>query len=111
MQTVGQRANEWLHWRRTFQNFVAVLPQKDLDNLAVLSNFVSPSIFQHVEDCTDYDTSIETLQTLFIKPKNEIFARHLLATRKQATTETLDKYLQALKTLRKDCNFKNVTAA
>lgn len=90
---------------------MAVLPQEDLDKLAVLSNFVSPSIFQHIEDCTDYETSIETLQTLFIKPKNEIFARHLLATRKQAPTETLDEYLQALKTLSKDCNFKNVTAA
>ena len=84
---------------------------QDLDKLAVLSNFVSPSIFQHIEDCTDYETSIETLQVLFIKPKNDIFARHVLATRKQAPTETLDEYLQALKTLTKDCNFKNVTAA
>ena len=107
----GTAAKEWLHWRRTFENFMAVLPQEGLDKLAVLSNFVSPSIFQHIEDCTDYETSIETLQTLFIKPKNEIFARHLLATRKQAPTETLDEYLQALKTLSKDCNFKNVTAA
>ena len=90
---------------------MAVLPQEGLDKLAVLSNFVSPSIFQRIEDCTDCETSIETLQTLFIKPKNEIFARHLLATRKQAPTETLDEYLQALKTLSKDCNFKNVTAA
>ena len=107
----GTAAKEWLHWRRTFENFMAVLPQEGLDKLAVLSNFVSPSIFQHIEDCTDYETSIETLQTLFIKPKNEIFARHLLATRKQAPTETLDEYFQALKTLSKDCNFKNVTAA
>ena len=105
----GTAAKEWLHWRRTFENFMAVLPQEGLDKLAVLSNFVSPSIFQHIEDCTDYETSIETLQTL--KTKNEIFARHLLATRKQAPTETLDEYLQALKTLSKECNFKNVTAA
>ncbi|XP_067030897.1 uncharacterized protein [Acropora muricata] len=107
----GTAAKEWLHWRRTFEKFMAVWPHEDLDKLAVLSNFVSPSIFQHIEDCTDYETSIETLQTMFINPKNEIFARHLLATRKQAPTETLDEYLQALKTLRKDCNFKNVTAA
>ena len=91
---------------------MAVLSHEDLDKLAVLSNFVSPSIFQHIEDCTDYETSIETLQVLSIKPKNEIFARHVLATtRKQAPTETLDEYLKALKTLSKDCNFKNVTAA
>eukprot|EP00794_Sanderia_malayensis_P020739 gene20739-22770_t len=106
----GTAAKEWLHWKRTFDNFLAVVPQEDLDKLAVLSNFVSPSIFQHIEDCEDYETSIEALQTLFIKPKNEVFARHLLATRKQAPTETLDEYLQALKALSKDCNFKNVTA-
>ena len=93
----GTAAKEWLHWRRTFENFMAVLPHEDLDKLALLSNFVSPSIFQHIEDCTDYETSIERLQTLFIKPKNGIFARHLLATRKQAPTEKLDEYLQLQK--------------
>ena len=33
-----------------FENFMAVLPTEDLDMLAVLANFVSPSIFQHVEE-------------------------------------------------------------
>ena len=42
--------------------------------------------------------------------KNEIFARHVLATRRQQASETLDEYLRALKTLSKDCNFKSVTA-
>jgi hypothetical protein len=50
------------------------------------------------------------LEALFVKPSNEIFAWHLLATRSQRTNETLDKYLQVLKTLSKDCNFKNATA-
>ena len=51
------------------------------------------------------------IYALFVKPTNEIFARQLLATRCQHTGETLDEYLQALKTLSKDCNFKSVTAA
>ena len=72
IQTVGQRQRNG--FTGDVENFMAVLPQKDLDKLAVLSNFVSPSIFQHIEDCTDYEISIETLQTLFIKQKNEIFA-------------------------------------
>ena len=103
-------AKEWLHWKRTFANFLSVLPQEDLDKLTVLANFVSPSIFQYIEDCREYDEAIQTLQALFVKPRNEIFARHVLATRRQQPTETLDEYLQALKTLSKDCNFKNVTA-
>ena len=58
-----------------------------------------------------YDEAIQTLEALFVIPTNEIFARHLLATRCQHAGETLDEYLQALKTLSKDCNFKSVTAA
>ncbi|CAB3981036.1 Retrovirus-related Pol poly from transposon [Paramuricea clavata] len=54
---------------------------------------------------------MEILESLFIKPKNEIFARHILATRRRQPSETLDEYLQVLKTLSKDCNFKNMTAA
>ena len=45
-----------------------------------------------------------------MKPANEIFARHLLATRKQQSNETLDEFLQSLKILSRDCNFKNVDA-
>lgn len=103
-------SKEWLHWKRTFDNFLSVLTQERLNKLTVLANFVSPSIFQYIEDCKEYDEAIQTLQALFVKPRNEIFARHVLATRRQQATETLDEYLQALKTLSKDCNFKNVTA-
>ncbi|XP_048582652.1 uncharacterized protein LOC125561897 [Nematostella vectensis] len=102
---------EWLHWKRTFENFVQVLPQTGLDKLTVLTNFVSPTLFQHIEDCTEYDAAIEALQALYVRPRNEIFARHLLATRRQQPSESLDEYLQALKTLSKDCDFKSVTAA
>ena len=43
--------------------------------------------------------------------RNEIFACHILATRCQEPYETLDEYLQAPKTLSKDCNFQSVAAA
>ena len=42
--------------------------------------------------------------------KNETFARHKLATRNQSSVETIDEFLQALKTLSADCNFRQVTA-
>ena len=45
----GEASKEWLHWKRTFDNFLALLPQRDLDKLSVLANYVSPSIFQHIE--------------------------------------------------------------
>ena len=44
------------------------------------------------------------IDALYIKPTN---ARHLLATRRQKSGETLDEFLQALA---KDCKFEDVTA-
>ena len=67
----GEAWKEWLHWKRTFDNFLAVLPQRDLDKRSVLANYVSPSIFQHIEDCTDYGAAVGILQALFVKPRNE----------------------------------------
>ena len=107
----GEASKEWLHWKRTFDNYLGVLQQRDLEKLSVLANFVSPSIFQHIEECIDYEAAIGILQALFVKPRNEIFARHILATRCQQPHETLDEYLQALKTLSKDCNFQSVAAS
>lgn len=74
-------------------------------------NYVSSSIFQHIEDCTDYGVTVGILQALFVKPRNEIFARHIFATRCQQPHETLDEFLQALKTLSKDYNFRSVTGS
>ena len=102
----SEASKEWLDWKRTFENFLTVLPQENLNKLTVLENYVMPTIFQHIEDCSDYAAAIEILQAFFVKPRNEIFACHLLATRHQQPKETLDEYLQALKTLSKDCNFK-----
>ncbi len=99
----------WLHWKKTFQNFLAALNQERLDKLGVLTNYLSPNIYQYIEDCADYDSAMGTLQELYVKPTNEVYARHLLATRRQQVGETLDEYLQALKTLSKDCNYKNVS--
>lgn len=104
-------AQEWTHWLKTFQNFLAVLPTEGLDRLSVLTNFISPKIYGNIADCVTFEDAIQTLQALYVKPSNEIFARHLLATRRQKEGESLDEFLQALKSLSKDCNFKDVTAA
>ena len=76
-----------------------------------MANFGSPSIFQHIEECTEYGAAVGILQALFVKPRSEIFARHILATRCQQPNETLDEFLQSLKTLSKDCNFQSVTTS
>ena len=102
---------DWLHWIRTFENFVSALPAEGLNKLQVLTNYVSPQIFEYIEQCEAYEEAIATLKALYIKPTNEVFARHLLATRRQKSGETMDEFLQALKTLAKDCKFTAVTAS
>ena len=47
---------------------------------------------------------------MYIKQKNIIFARHVLATRKQAANETIDEFLNELNKLSKNCEFETVTA-
>ena len=107
-------AKQWMHWKRTFDNFLEELtknPQTaEHDKLKLMINYVAPSVYDHITDCTTYSAGIETLDATYIKPKNEIFARHVLATRRQAQGESLDQYLQALKRLAKDCSFTAVTA-
>ena len=103
-------SKSWIHWRRTFENFLAVLKQEGLDKFGVLTNFISPTVFEYVEGCADYESAIATLHNIYVKPTNEIYARHQLATRRQQAGESLDEYLEALKILSKECNFKPVTA-
>ncbi|XP_027225401.2 uncharacterized protein K02A2.6 [Penaeus vannamei] len=103
-------AHEWRHWLQTFKTFIAVLPQENLNKLGLLINFVSPKIYESISECTTYDDALTTLQSQFVKPTNEVFARHRLATRRQEPGESLDVYFRALKILSKECNFKAVTA-
>ena len=104
----SEASKVWLHWKKTFQNFLATL-DRSVDKLGVLTNYLFPNVYQFIEDCVDYDSAMDSLQSLYVKPTNEVYARHLLATRRQQPNETLDEYLQALKTLSKDCNYQSVT--
>ena len=105
----------WSHWKKTFSNFIKAIKKKtpaegeEVDCLDLLVNYVSPTIYTYIADCDTYEKAIETLDSLFIKEINQIYARHILATRKQED-EDLDSFLQKLKTLSKSCKFKSVTA-
>jgi len=108
--------DDYNHWKRTFTNFLAALEAQEEAKLtssskvSILINFLSSAIYKLVSDKTDYDSAIKILDEIYIKPKNEIFARHCLATRKQNSGESVDQYLQALVILGKECSFKAVSA-
>ena len=49
----------WIHWKRTFENFLAVLLDENIDKFRVLTNFVSPTVFEFIEECTTYEAALE----------------------------------------------------
>ena len=50
------------------------------DKLATLINFIAPNVYDYITDCQTYENAIETLENIYVKPTNEIYARHVLAT-------------------------------
>ncbi|CAB4059707.1 unnamed protein product [Lepeophtheirus salmonis] len=84
-------------WFSTFENFLINL-SIDVSNLNsvklnVLINYISPTLFAYI-----------------CEKKNEIFARHLFANRRQEVGETLDTNFQARQLLSRDCSFSSVNA-
>ena len=102
----------WTHWKRTFNGFITSIDTtvQTVNKLDILVNYVSPDVYEYISECNDFESAMVVLESMYNVPKNEIFARHLLATRRQHVGETLDGYLNALKLLAKDCQFKAVTA-
>ena len=107
MQRLMMHQNSWF---ATFNHYLGALPQEGLNKLSVLINFVSADVFEYICDCSTFEEATVKLQQLYLKPVNEIYARHLLATRRQRSEESLDEFLQVLRSLSKDCNFKAVDA-
>ena len=62
----------WIHWKKTFTNFLTSIAEHEPDRLNVLNNYVSPEVFEYIADSTNYTLAIETLESLYITPKNEI---------------------------------------
>ena len=102
-------AKQWKYFYKTFQNFLNAV-EGDENRLHLLINHVSPDVYILIEDCQTYEQAIATLKKIFVKPPNTVYARHLLATRRQQDGESLDSFLQGLKDLSKDCSFTAVTA-
>jgi hypothetical protein len=105
-------SKEWKHWYRTFSNFIEQFDSDENvpDKLKSLINCVSFNVYELIEDCTTFNSAIDILKSTFVRTPNSIFARHLLATRRQQPGETLDEFLREIRKLSKDCDFKQVTA-
>ena len=77
------------HQRRTFENYLEVLPAKEDEGenadvvdmkLKYLINSVNFYAFDYVENCQSYIAVINVLKAIFIKTPSAVFARHVLVT-------------------------------
>ena len=55
----------------------------EVDKLMVLTNFLSPDIFDLVSECEVHDEAVKVLKKAYVKATNEVYARHLLSVRKK----------------------------
>ena len=76
----------------------------------LLSNHIESAVYEFISETETYDTAVELLKATFAKTPSPIFARYVPKSFKQQSGESLDTYLQNLKRLSSDYNFRTVTA-
>ena len=59
------------HWKKTFEYYVAALPQTNLNKLHVLTNFVAPDIFDIISEDATYNAALATLDANYIFLRQE----------------------------------------
>ena len=105
-------AKKWKHWKKTFENYVFRIEGATArDKLDILVSLLDTSVYSYVSECEAYDDAVARLENAYVKPVNEIFARHWLNTCKQNPDESLEDFLERLKSLSNNCNFTDCTAA
>ena len=67
--------------------------------------------YPNAEEEETFDGIIAALNAAYVKKTNNVYARHLLASRRQQPGESVTEYAQALKNLAKECLFTAVTAS
>ena len=104
------------YWRKTFERFVAAVENgrdvndPEIDKYGLLINYVSSSVYNYIEETNNYGLAITLLERAYIKPRNKIMARHLQSTRTQLPEGSINKFLDDLRRLAKDCDFEVVDA-
>ena len=46
----------WVHWKRT-------VVHAGINKLEILINFVSPTVFEYISECEDFNIAMQTLET------------------------------------------------
>ena len=68
---------EQKHWVKMLNNFFEEFGETTPNKLRMLVCCVSFRVNKYIEDCTTYESAINTLEQQYIKTPNKIFTRHL----------------------------------
>ena len=104
-------------WLRTVEDFIASLRddrkegEPEINKKRIIISCLFPDVFPFVEEAGDYERIVEILKSVYVKKNNNVYARHLLVSRRQIPTESISEFLQALKSFAKECSFADVSAA
>ena len=82
-------SEKWRHWKRTFQSYVRLIENvTDQDELDILVNLLDTSVYLYVSECGTFDEAVARLDSSYVKPVNEVFARNRLNTCQQTHGES-----------------------
>jgi len=76
----------------------------------IIVSYLSPETYLYIEGADSYDDIATSLRQNFAKRNNNVYARHLLVSRRQAAGESISEDLQVPRNLAKDCTFSVLTA-
>ncbi|GCB69072.1 hypothetical protein scyTo_0000991 [Scyliorhinus torazame] len=96
------------YWLRCFEAYLNS-SETEVDGphkLSLLHARVGHRLSFAIEKATTYEMAVKILQDRFLKPINEVHARHLFLTCRQRSRETLDEYLERLTALARNCDQK-----
>ena len=83
----------WKLWVRGFKYFLTLLTDQNPDKLELLFLHIGTNVADIIQDATTYDAAIDLLEQAYVKPVNEVYARHLLSSRAQKNDENIDNFL------------------
>ena len=64
-------SKEWTHWYRIFETFLAAIASLEPNKLDTFINYVDPTAYDYIAECTASEETIDVLKDLYVKPKNE----------------------------------------
>ena len=72
-------AKEWRHWKKTLENYFESFPrpaegEEAVNKLHVFTECIDFKVYEVIEECTTYVSTIEILDNLYVKtPSSVIF--------------------------------------